>query len=97
MIDERMPLQRAKEEYVRAGLEGVHFYMRDGSKDVLCRISHESLFDRGTATGLHIIGAFETYRSEIERAASAKYDRGQTDYAGGVYLTSVEFPQFPSA
>lgn len=90
-----MPLERSKEEYLRPGLEGIRFLMRDGEKQVHCRLSLEALTDRGTATGLDETRVFEVYRSEIEQAASAKYDRGQTDFAGGVYITSVEFPQLP--
>ena len=71
--------------------------MRDGAKDVSCRISLEALADRGATTSLDETGVFEAYRSEIEQAASAKYDRGQIDVAGSVYVTSVEFPQLPQA
>jgi ribosomal protein S7 len=87
-----MPLKRARDEYLGPGLEGVRFLMRDGAKEVACRISLEALTDRGAATGLNEAGVFEAYRNEIEQAASERYDRGQTDYAGGVYVTSVEFP-----
>jgi len=79
-----MPLERSKEQYLGPGLEGVRFLMRDGTREVPCRVSLEALTDRGNATGLDESGVFETYRNEIEQAASAKYDRGQTDHAGGV-------------
>ena len=42
--------------------------------------------------GENAAGGFESCRNEIEQAASAKYDSGQLDYAGGIYVTSVEFP-----
>ena len=87
-----MPLERSKEEYLGPGLEGVRFLMRYGAKEVACRVSLEALTERGTATGLNEAGVFEACRNEIEQAASAKYDRGQIDYSGGVYVTSVEFP-----
>lgn len=87
-----MPLERSKDQYTGPGLEGVRFMMRDGTKEVRCRVSLEALADRGNATGLNAAGVFESCRDEIEQVASAKYDRGQLDYAGGVYLTSVEFP-----
>lgn len=90
-----MPLERSKEEYLGPGLEGIRFQMRDGAKEVPCRISLEALTDRALATGLSKAGVFETYRHEIEQVASAKYDREQIDYAGGIYVTSEEFPPVP--
>ncbi len=69
--------------------------MRDGAKEVACRVSLEALTDRGFATGLSEGRVFEAYRNEIEQAASEKYDSGKIDYSGGVYVTSVEFPQLP--
>jgi hypothetical protein len=69
--------------------------MRDGDKEVACRVSLEALTNRGAATGLNEASAFEACRHEIEQAASEKYDCGQTDYTGGVYVTSVEFPPAP--
>jgi len=79
-----MPLERLKDQYAGLSLEGVRFMMRDGIKEVLCRVSLEALADRGNTTGLNAAGVFESCRNEIERAASAKYDSGQLDYAGGV-------------
>jgi hypothetical protein len=79
-----MPLNRAAEQYEGPGLEGVRFLMRDGSKEVPCRVSLEALTDRGAATGVNEAGVFESYRDEIEGAASAKYDRGQIGPDGRV-------------
>jgi hypothetical protein len=87
-----MPLERLNDQYGRAGLEGVRFVMRDGAKEVLCRVSLEALSDRGHTTGLNVAGVFESCRDEIEQVASAKYDRGQVDFAGGIYITSADFP-----
>jgi hypothetical protein len=87
-----MPLERLKDQYAGPGLEGVRFAMQDGAKEVLCRVSLEALADRGNTTGQNAAGVFESCRNEIEQAASAKYDSGQLDYAGGIYVTSVEFP-----
>ena len=69
--------------------------MRDGTKEVPCRVSLKALSDRGAVTGLNEAGVFEIYRDEIERAASAKYDRGQISPDGRVYVTSDEFPNKP--
>jgi Protein of unknown function (DUF1488) len=91
----QMPLERGKQEYLGPGLEGIRFLMRDGTKDVPCRVSHESLADRGAATGLDAVGVFEAYRNEIEQAASDKYDRGSIGVGGSVYVTSEEFPPRP--
>ena len=90
-----MPLERSKEEYLGPSLEGIRFQMRDGAKEVLCRISMEALTDRALATGLSEAGVFEAYRHKIEQVASAKYDRGQIDHSGGVYVTSEEFQPLP--
>jgi hypothetical protein len=94
-MERSMSLERAKEEYLGPGLEGIRFLMRDGSKEVPCRVSYESLTDRGVATGMDEAGVFEAYRNEIEQAASDKYDRGKIDHEGRIYVTSVEFPQHP--
>ncbi len=45
--------------------------------------------------GLNEAGVFEIYRDEIEKAASAKYDRGHINPDGRVYVTSDEFPSQP--
>ena len=90
-----MPLERAKVEFLGTGLQGIGFLMRDGTKEVPCRVSLEALSDRGAVTGLNEAGVFEIYRDEIEQAASAKYDRGQISPNGWVYVTSDEFPNKP--
>ena len=90
-----MPLERAKIEFLGTGLHGIGFLMRDGTKEVPCRVSLEALSGRGDVTGLNEAGVFEVYRDEIERAASAKYDCGQISPDGRVYVTSDEFPNQP--
>ena len=47
-MERSMSLERAKEEYLGPGLEGIRFLMRDGSKEVPCRVSYESLTDKGS-------------------------------------------------
>ncbi len=69
--------------------------MRDGSKEVPFRASLEAQTDTGAATGMDETGVFEAYRNEIEQIASDKYDLGQFDLMGQVYVTSVEFPERP--
>jgi len=64
-----MPLTRAKEE-CSPDLRGVRFLMQDGDKEVPCRISREALTDRGFVTELDETQVFDTYRDEIEQAAS---------------------------
>lgn len=90
-----MPLQSTNSSYLGPALDGIRFHMRDGIRNIYCRISLEALAERGLATGLSEIEVFETFRAEIEQAASNKFDRNETEYAGGIYLTSNEFPPQP--
>jgi hypothetical protein len=72
-----VPLTRAQDNYV-SGPDSVRFLMRDGSHEVLCRISCETLSDlaREELVGMReAVEVFEACRSEIERAAGDKYDR----------------------
>jgi Protein of unknown function (DUF1488) len=69
--------------------------MRDGTKEVACRVSFDPLSDRAVVTGLNEADVFEAYRDEIEQAASAQYDRGQLDPDNRAYVTSSEFPNQP--
>jgi hypothetical protein len=87
-----MPLKRAKVAILGAGLDGIRFLMRDGQKEVPCRVSLEALNYRGLATRMDEAAVFEAYRDEIEQLASDKYDRGHIGFDGGVYLTSSDFP-----
>jgi hypothetical protein len=47
MRERVMPLERAKVEFLGTGLQGMGFLMRDGTKEVPCRVSIEALSDRG--------------------------------------------------
>jgi hypothetical protein len=70
-----MPLTRARDNCV-SGPDGVRFLMQDGSLEVPCRISHETLSGFGVTVGLSEVGEiFLLYRGRIELTASAKYDR----------------------
>jgi hypothetical protein len=87
-----MPLDKITERYFGPGLDGIRFQMRDGDKEVCCSVSLEALGERSNQTGLTEAEVFETFRCEIEAAASEKYDRGHADSAGCVSLSSDEFP-----
>jgi len=70
-----MPLTRAQERYTYR-VDGVHFLMRDGPIEVICRITVEALSRLGQALGLSEPNEiFEAGRDPIERAARNKYDR----------------------
>ena len=59
-----------------SGPDGVRFLMQDGTDEIPCRISYETLSGLGQVLGLTEVGeVFVIYRHRIERAASAKYDR----------------------
>jgi Protein of unknown function (DUF1488) len=70
-----MPLTRANEGYAFRE-DGIHFLMRDGREEVVCRIIIEALFQLGRTLALtELTEVFETGREIIERAAGNKYDR----------------------
>jgi hypothetical protein len=73
-----VPLTRAQDNYI-SGPDSLRFLMRDGPREVLCRISRETLSDlRAGEEGADV---FEVCRGEIEQAASNKYDRtSRRDY-----------------
>ena len=71
--------------------DGIKFWMSDGERPVLCRVSHEAL--RDLAERVHFEGTdekvFEAYRELIEQVASDAYDAGTSfDDAGLVLVTS---------
>jgi Protein of unknown function (DUF1488) len=56
--------------------DGVRFLMKDGPDEVVCTISNRALSALGDTVGMNDTTLiFWAYRDEIERAASAKYDR----------------------
>ena len=84
-----MPLERHTDDLTAR--DGVKFWMSDGERPVLCRVSHEAL--RDLATSVHFEGpdekVFEAYRELIEQVASDAYDAGTSvDDAGLVLVTS---------
>ena len=84
-----MPLERHIDDLTAS--DGVKFWMSDGERPVLCRVSHETL--RDLADRAHFDGTddkvFEAYRELIEQVASDAYDAGTSvDDAGLVLVTS---------
>ena len=84
-----MPLERHIDDLTAS--DGVKFWMSDGERPVLCRVSHETL--RDLADRVHFDGTddkvFEAYRELIEQVASDAYDAGTSvDDAGLVLVTS---------
>src|SRR5262249_50685269 len=67
----------------------VHFYMDDGHRRVRCGISRlalEVLQPDLPPTKEARMQAFQQHRRRIERAASAKFDRGQLEPDGSTVL-----------
>jgi len=84
-----MPLKRHSDDLTAS--DGVKFWMSDGERPVLCRVSHEAL--RDLANRAHFDGTdekvFEAYRELIEQVASDAFDAGASvDDAGLVIVTS---------
>ena len=73
-----MPLVRDQEHFEFARCEGVYFWMRDSAKQVLCKVSHEALRDRGARDGdnASLADTFVRHRQRIETIAGEKYDLG---------------------
>ena len=93
-----MPLERHTDDLTAR--DGVKFWMSDGERPVLCRVSHEAL--RDLATRVHFEGpdekVFEAYRELIEQVASDAYDAGTSvDDAGLVLVTSEALPEWAAA
>jgi uncharacterized protein DUF1488 len=73
-----MPLERL-DGAPAIRLEGIAFGMRDvdDNRTVQCLLTHEALMDAFDVTlQSQWLRAFETYRDEIETAASNVYDTG---------------------
>jgi hypothetical protein len=71
-----MPLERHIDDLTAC--DGIKFWMSDGERPVLCRVSHEAL--RDLADRVHFAGSdekvFEAYRELVEQVASDAYDAG---------------------
>jgi hypothetical protein len=85
-----MPLERHTDDLTAC--DGVKFWMSDGERPVLCRVSHEALQD--LANRVHFDGTdekiFEVYRELIEQVASDAYDAGTSLDDAGLVLVSSE-------
>jgi hypothetical protein len=71
----------------------VHFYMDDGDRRVRCGISRlalEVLEPELPQTKEGRMQAFQKHRRRIERAASAKFDRGELEPDGTVFLGTAD-------
>jgi Protein of unknown function (DUF1488) len=67
----------------------VHFYMDNGDRRIRCGISRlalEALEPELPPTKDGRMQAFQQHRRRIERAASAKFDRGQLEPDGSTIL-----------
>jgi hypothetical protein len=93
-----LPLVRHQLE-VYESVQGIHFLMRDANtrQQVACVITREALAHRAASyhPQLNAIQVFDTHRDEIERAASDRWDRGEMDKRGLIYVSSVQFPPRP--
>ena len=86
IVSRAMPLERHTDDLTAR--DGVKFWMSDGERPVLCRVSHEALRDLATSDGPDE-KVFEAYRELIEQVASDAYDAGTSvDDAGLVLVTS---------
>jgi hypothetical protein len=73
--EKAMPLTRASERPVLRPDE-IRFLMSNGANEVICNISLRVLLALGASVGMtDTRDIFRTYRDQIERAASGKYDR----------------------
>lgn len=73
-----MALIRDQEDFKFERHEGVYFWMKDGTAQVLCKISHEALRDRSArdGDGESLPDTFVRHRERIESIADEKYRRG---------------------
>ena len=80
-----MPLERHIDDLTAC--DGIKFWMSDGERPVLCRVSHEAL--RDLADRVHFDGTdekvFEAYRELIEQVASDAYDAGTSVDDAGLF------------
>ena len=85
-----MPLTRGRDDFM-ATMNGVRFLMLDGSTEVPCRAASALLREQygSSGEGEGDAAAFEKHRSEIERAASEKYDAGKIDRDSEVQICII--------
>ena len=73
-----MPLLRDQELFKFERHEGVYFWMKDGTTQILCKVSHEALRDRSArdGDGGSLPDTFVRHRQRIETIAGEKYELG---------------------
>lgn len=85
-----MPLERHIDDLTAC--DGIKFWMSDGKRLVLCRVSHEAL--RDLADRVHFGGSdekvFEAHRELVEQVASDAYDAGTSVDESGLGLVTSE-------
>jgi hypothetical protein len=93
-----MPLVRGQDTVFET-VKGIHFLMRDPNtrEYIACLITHEALIYRGTPhePSLAPMQVFDIYRSEIERAASDRWDHGEVDGHHIIHISTAQFQQKP--
>ena len=80
-----MPLKRLNEEYQK-DLEGIRFGMRNEQRMVICLVTDTALTDAmgGNPTQAERSEWFIAHRSDIEEAASSKFDQGAFEADGNI-------------
>jgi Protein of unknown function (DUF1488) len=73
-----MPLVRHDEPFRFERLDGVYFWMTDGTTNILCKVSHEALRDRSARDGdaASLPDTFVRHRQRIETIAVQKHACG---------------------
>jgi len=93
-----MPLVRGQDTVFET-VKGIHFLMRDpNTRDyIACLITHEALIDSGAThePPLAPMQVFDIYRSEIERVASDRWDRGEMDGHHIIHISTAQFQKQP--
>jgi len=88
-----MPLVRGQNTDFET-VKGIHFLMRDPNtrEFIACLITHQALIDRGAThePRLAPMQVFDVHRSEIERAASDRWDRGEVDGHHIIHINTAQ-------
>lgn len=87
-----MPLRPSSDGF-NEGRDGFYFAMTEGTKTVQCVVTHQALRELSASNGLpgDQVATFTRFRSEIERAASNKFDAGKFNENGEVSVTPTDF------
>jgi hypothetical protein len=95
-----MTFLRARDEIFES-FEGIHFLMWDPNsrEQIPCVISREALANRAAAHDpplAKLQTVFDSYRGEIEQAASGRWDRGELNHRRIICITPDQFPPRPA-